>query len=67
MQTRQSYRHLAWSLVQQAKAFKRAGQIELARALAKRSLIVKSLSWSMQPQLVPIPIDNRSNSKRPVG
>ena len=56
MQTRQSYRQLALSLVQQAKAFKRAGQNELAIALAKRGLMLKSLSWSVEPALTPIPI-----------
>ncbi|MEL6727403.1 MAG: hypothetical protein AAFY12_14400 [Pseudomonadota bacterium] len=59
MQTRQSYRQLAWSLLQQAKAFKRAGQTDLASALAKRGLMLKSLSWSVQPQLAPIPIQTR--------
>ena len=60
MKTRQNYRHLAWSLLRQAKAFKRAGQNELATALAKRGLAVKSLSWSFQPKLAPIPVKHRS-------
>ena len=59
MNTPQNLRNLAWTLIRQAKAFKRAGQVELATSLAERGLRLKSLAWSLTPQPVPIRIDNR--------
>lgn len=54
MNTRQNLRRLAWSLLRQAKALKKNGQFDLAQRLARRSLSIRSLAWSHQPQLVPI-------------
>ncbi len=59
MNSPQNLRNLAWTLIRQAKAFKRVGQVELARALAERGLKLKALAWSQQPQLVPIKTNPR--------
>ncbi len=56
MNTRQNLRRLAWSLLRQAKALKKNGQVERAQRLARRGLSINSLAWSLQPQLVPIQI-----------
>ena len=59
MNSPQNLRNLAWSLIRQAKAFKRIGQLELAQSLAQRGLTLKSLAWSQQAQLVPIKANQR--------
>lgn len=59
MDSPETLRNLAWTLVRQAKAFKRIGQMELARSLAERGLTLKALAWSQQAQLVPIKANQR--------
>ena len=59
MNTKQSLRNLAWSLIRQARLLKRAGQVDLARSLANRGLALKAYAWSMKPKPIPIRIDNR--------
>ncbi|NQY12968.1 MAG: hypothetical protein HRT81_03795 [Henriciella sp.] len=59
MNTRQSLRNLAWSLIRQARLLKRAGQVDLARSLATRGLALKAYAWTMKPEPIPIRIDNR--------
>ena len=54
MQTRQTLLNLAWSLVRQAQTLKRNGEIQLATDLARRSLSIKSLAWSLRPEPIPI-------------
>lgn len=59
MNTRQSLRNLAWSLIRQARLLKSVGQLDLARSLANRGLALKAYSWAMKPEPIPIRIDNR--------
>lgn len=63
MSTRQTLRHLAWSLVRQAQTLKKNGQTRLARDLARRGLSIKSLAWALEPQ--PIPIRMRTQTDLP--
>jgi len=59
MNTRQSLRNLAWSLIRQARLLKRSGQVDLARSLINRSLALKAYAWAMNPEPIPIRIDRR--------
>ncbi|MEL6414404.1 MAG: hypothetical protein AAFQ15_05630 [Pseudomonadota bacterium] len=59
MNTRQSLRSLAWSLIRQAQLLKRAGQFDLAKSLAHRGLALKAYAWAMTPEPIPIRINNR--------
>lgn len=59
MNARQFLRNLAWSLIRQARLLKRTGQIHLARSLANRGLALKAYAWAMNPEPIPIRIDNR--------
>ena len=59
MNTRQSLRNLAWSLIRQAQLLKRAGQLDLAKSLASRGLTLKAYAWAMTPEPIPIRIDRR--------
>lgn len=59
MNTRQSLRSLAWSLIRQAQFLKNAGQLDLARSLAGRGLKIKAYAWAMKREPIPIRIDNR--------
>jgi len=59
MNSPQNLRNLAWTLIRQAKAFKRLGQLDLARSLAQRGLTLKALAWSQHAELVPINTNQR--------
>lgn len=61
MNTRRNLLSLAWSLVRQAQALKKNGQVELAQSLARRGLSIKALAWSLQPQPIPIKIRTTQN------
>ena len=59
MNTRQSLRNLAWSLIRQAQLLKRGGQLDLAKSLTSRGLTLKAYAWAMTPEPIPIRNNNR--------